>query len=249
MEKQNYQICNSCVMDNSDPNIIFDAYGVCDHCSDFYKYIKPKWPPDETQRKNFERTIKKIKQDGEGNEFDCILGLSGGSDSSYLLHLAVKEFNLRPLVFHVDGGWNTELAVHNINVLINKLGLDLYTEVVNWEEMRDFQLAMFKSGLPNIDIPQDLAFIGVLYHYAKKNKIKFILNGGNFSTECVQYPMKWLYYGTDMRHNKDIIKKFGTIAMKTYPFTSILYHKVYLRYFKGVKMVKPLNYVNYIKPK
>ena len=149
-----------------------------------------------------ETIVKKIKLSGKGKEFDCLLGISGGVDSSYMLHLAVKEFGLRPLVFHVDGGWNSELAVHNINVMINKLGLDLYTEVINWEEMKDFQLAFFKSGVPHIDIPQDHAFIATLYRFAEKYKIKYILNGGNFSTECVQYPMEWLYYGTDMKHIK-----------------------------------------------
>ena len=153
---------------------------------------------DESGRKALSRIMDKIKATGKGKDFDCILGISGGVDSSYMLHLAVKEFGLRPLVFHVDGGWNSELAVHNINVMIDKLGLDLYTEVINWEEMKDFQLAFFKSGVPHLDIPQDHAFIATLYHFAEKYKIKYILNGGNFSTECVQYPMEWFYYGTDM---------------------------------------------------
>jgi N-acetyl sugar amidotransferase len=164
-----------------------------------------------------------------------------------MLHLAVKEFGLRPLVFHVDGGWNSELAVHNINVMIDKLGLDLYTEVINWEEMKDFQLAFFKSGVPHLDIPQDHAFVATLYHFAEKYKIKYILNGGNFSTECVQYPMQWLYYGTDMVHINDIRKKFGTNKMETYPFSPIFRHKIYLRYLKGVNVIKPLNYMPFIK--
>jgi N-acetyl sugar amidotransferase len=194
-----------------------------------------------------ERVVEKIKRDGKNRDFDCILGLSGGVDSSYMIHLAVKEFGLRPLVFHVDGGWNSELAVHNIHVLVDKLGLDLFTEVINWEEMKDFQLAFFKSGLPHIDIPQDHAFIATLYNFAQKYNIKYILNGGNISTECVRNPMEFLYYGTDMVHNKDIIKKHCTIDLKTYPFSSILRHKLYLRWFRGIQVVRPLNYRPYIK--
>lgn len=245
--KAHYQICNQCVMDTSDPYILFDANGVCDHCHDFASNIKPNWNTDEQGEEQLNKIIAKIKEAGKNQEFDCILGISGGVDSSYMLHLAVKEFHLRPLVFHVDGGWNSELAVHNINVLIDKLGLDLYTEVINWEEMKDFQLAFFKSGVPHLDLPQDHAFIATLYNFAEKHNIKYILNGGNFSTECVQYPMQWFYYGTDMFQIKDIIKKFGTVKMETYPFSSIFRHKIYLKFIKGVHVVKPLNYRPFIK--
>lgn len=242
-----YQICSNCVMDTSDPNIRFDENGVCDHCHDFETSVKPNWHTDERGRTELEKIIDEIKKSGKGRDFDCLLGLSGGVDSSYMLHMAVKEFGLRPLVFHVDGGWNSELAVHNINVMIDKLGLDLYTEVINWEEMRDFQLAFFKSGVPHLDIPQDHAFIATLYQFAEKYKIKYILNGGNLSTECVQYPMEWFYYGTDMKQIKDIIRRFGTIKMDTYPFSSVLRHKVYLKYLKGVRVVKPLNNIPFYK--
>lgn len=240
-------ICTKCVMNTSDKNISFNDEGICDHCQDFNTNVKFHIYAENKLKKSLIQYINKIKVNGRNKEFDSILGISGGVDSSYMLHLAVKEFGLRPLVFHVDGGWNSELAVHNINVMIDKLGLDLYTEVINWEEMKDFQLAFFKSGVPHLDIPQDHAFIATLYKFAEKHKIKYILNGGNFSTECVQYPMQWLYYGTDMVHIKDIIKKFGTVKMETYPFSSIYRHKIYLRYIKGVKVVKPLNYVPYIK--
>jgi len=247
VEGRGYQICINCVMDTSDDNIKFDDNGVCDHCHDFENNVKPHWHTDDSGRKALNQIIERIKVEGKGKEFDCILGLSGGVDSSYMLHLAVKEFGLHPLVFHVDGGWNSELAVHNINVLIDKLGVELYTEVINWEEMRDFQLAFFKSGVPHLDIPQDHAFIATLYNFADKYKIKYILNGGNLSTECVQYPMQWFYYGTDMVHNNDIKRKFGTIKMGTYPTSSIFRHKIYLKYFKGIRRVTPLNYVPYVK--
>lgn len=243
----NYITCTNCVMDTTDPNVKFDENGVCDHCHDFENIVKPNWHYDSVGKEKLDSIISEIKSVGKNKEFDCILGLSGGVDSSYMLHYAVKELGLRPLVFHVDAGWNSELAVHNIQVLIDKLGLDLYTEVINWEEMKNFQLAFFKSGVPHLDIPQDLSFIGTLYKFANKHKIKYILNGGNISTECVQYPMEWFYYGTDMKHNNDILEKFGTIPMTTYPFSSIWYHKIYLRYIKGVKVIKPLNLIPFDK--
>lgn len=246
-KQEKYQICSNCVMDTSDPNIYFDEKGVCDHCHDFENTIKPNWHTDERGEQNLKRIVTKIKNTGKNMEFDCILGLSGGVDSSYMLHLAIKEFGLRPLVFHVDGGWNSELAVHNINVLVDKLGVDLYTEVINWEEMKDFQLAFFKSGLPHLDIPQDHAFVATLYNFADKHRIKYILNGGNFSTECVQYPMEWFYYGTDMVHINDIIRKYGTVKMQTYPFSSVFRHKIFLKFIKGVHVVKLLNYKPFIK--
>lgn len=242
-----YQICANCVMDTSDSQISFDDAGVCDHCRGFDLHVRPNWHPDAIGERKFAAVAEKIKREGRGQDFDCILGMSGGLDSSYLLHKAVKDFGLRPLVFHVDGGWNTDIAVSNIQALIEGLGLDLYTEVINWNEMRDFQLAFFKSGVPHIDIPQDHAFVATLYNFADKHKIKYILNGGNISTECVRNPLEWLYYGTDMPQLNDIRRKFGTVPMRTYPFSSVLRHKFYLRYIRGVQVVKPLDWMPYTK--
>jgi N-acetyl sugar amidotransferase len=234
-------------MDTSDSKIVFDEIGLCDHCNDFHTNVKPNWHTDEVGRAEIEAVVEKIKKEGEGKDFDCILGMSGGVDSSYLLHLAVVVLGLRPLVFHVDGGWNSELAVHNIQVMIDKLGLDLYTEVINWEEMKDFQLAFFKSGVPHLDIPQDHAFIATLYDFADKHNIKYILNGGNISTECVRNPMEYFYYGTDMSQIRDIRKQFSTISMNSYPFSPVLRHKFYLKYIRKINVVKPLDYRPYIK--
>ena len=244
-----YKVCTNCVMDTSDSKITFDKKGMCDHCVDFYENIKPNWHPDQASEKQLQQIINEIKTAERGKDFDCILGLSGGVDSSYMLHMAVKEFGLRPLVFHVDGGWNSELAVHNIQMLVDKLGLDLYTEVINWEEMKDFQLAFFKSGVPHIDIPQDHAFVATLYNFANKHNIKYILNGGNVSTECVRNPMEFFYYGTDMSQINDIRSKFGQNKMETYPFSSVLKHKFYLRYVRGIRVIKALDYIPYNKIK
>jgi N-acetyl sugar amidotransferase len=247
MNNRQFQVCTRCVMDTTDSKIVFDENGVCDHCLDFEQNVKPNWHTDERGDAELKKIIAKIKEDGKDRDFDCIIGMSGGADSSYLLHVAVKEYGLRPLVFHVDGGWNSQIAVNNINVMIEKLGLDLYTEVINWEEMKDFQLAYFKAGVANIDVPQDHAFVATLYDFAAKYKIKYILNGGNISTECVRNPLEWIYYGTDMAQIRDIRKQFGTNPMKTYPFSSVLRHKFYLRYIQKVQVVKPLNYFPYIK--
>ena len=246
---RNYQICTNCVMDTSDSRITFDEKGVCDHCNDFYQNVQPNWHTDNRGKQKLDKIIEKIKLDAQGRDFDCILGMSGGVDSSYMLHYAIKELGLRPLVFHVDGGWNTDFAVNNIRVMVEKLGVNLHTQVINWEEMKDFQLAFLKSGVPHIDIPQDHAFIATLYNYAYKHNIKYILNGGNISTECVRNPMEFLYYGTDMLHLKDIIRQFGTIKMKSYPFSSVFKHKIYLRYIKKIKVIRPLDLIPYNKDK
>lgn len=248
MANRPYQVCTNCVMDTTDSKITFDEKGVCDHCNDFYENVLPTWHTDERGRNELESLVGKIKREGNGRDFDCIMGMSGGADSSYMLHMMVKEFGLRPLVFHVDGGWNSQIAVNNIEVLVDKLGLDLYTEVINWEDMKDFQLAYFKSGISSIDIPQDLAFIAVLYKYAHKYNIKYILNGGNISTECVRNPLEWIYYA-DMSVVNDIRKQFCTRPLKYYPFSNILWHKVYLRYVRKIKVVKPLNLIPYNKEK
>jgi N-acetyl sugar amidotransferase len=244
---QPVRVCTNCVMDTTDSAITFDENGVCDHCRDFEQNVKPNWHTDERGRAQLAAIIDQVRVAGKGHDFDCILGLSGGLDSSYMLHLLVKEFGLRPLVFHVDGGWNSDLAVNNIQMLVEKLGLDLFTEVIDWEDMRDFQLAFFKSGISQIDIPQDHAFVATLYKFANKYGVKHIMNGGNISTECVRNPLEWLYYGTDMWLINDIRKQFCTRPLTNYPFSSVLFHKLYLRYIKRVQVVRPLNYMPYSK--
>ena len=240
------RICNSCVMDESDPAITFDENGNCDNCSNYLTKVKPFYT-ENIKNDSFRSIAKRIRKEGKGKDFDCILGMSGGLDSSFLLHKMVTEYKLKPLVFHVDAGWNSDLAVGNIKKLTSGLNLDLFTEVINWPEIRSLQLAFFKSGVAHIDVPQDHAFISVLYHYASKYKIKYILNGGNFSTEGIRNPLSWLYYGSDKKQLLDINKKFGTRKLENYPVTNILWHKFYLPYFRGVKVIKPLNFLEYNK--
>jgi N-acetyl sugar amidotransferase len=234
-------------MDITDSRIVFDHKGVCDHCNTFFKDILPNWHTDERGNKELTVIINKIKKEGKGKDFDCLMGMSGGIDSSYLLYVMKEKYGLRPLVFHVDAGWNSQIAVNNIERLIDGLGLDLYTEVINWEEIKDLQLAFFKSGVPHIDVPQDHAFFATMYKFASKHKIKYILTGGNYSTECVRNPLEWMYYQSDSIQLKDIYNKFGTGKLKDYPVTNILWYKVYLPYFKKIKLIRPLDYVPYNK--
>jgi len=239
-----YQVCTNCVLDTSDPHISFDENGVCDLCNDYKNTVEPNLDYKKLKDELY-RTVDKIKSDGRNRDFDCLIGMSGGIDSSYMLHLAVEEFGLRPLVFHVDGGWNSELGVHNIQVMVDKLGLDLYTEVINWEEMKAFQLALFKAGVPYLDNVQDLAFVTAVDNYANKYHIRYILNGGNYSSEFMSYPLKYYYYGTDMRFIKDILRKFCDNKMETYPFGSVFRRKIWLKYIKRVNTFKMLNYIPY----
>lgn len=245
--KNKYQICTNCVMDTTDSMIKFGDRGVCDHCNGFYKNILPNWHTDDKGWKELQIIVDKIKKASTGKDFDCIIGMSGGIDSSYLTYLAKEKLGLRPLVFHVDAGWNSQIAVNNIEKLVDKLGLDLYTEVIDWEEMRDLQLAFFKSGVPHVDTPQDHAFFATMYNFAEKYDVKYILTGANYSTECVRNPVEWMYYQSDAIQLLDIHKKFGSRPLVNFPITSILRHKVYLRYFKKICVVTPLNYMPYIK--
>ncbi len=242
-----YQVCTNCVMDTTDTAITFDEKGVCDHCNNFYNETLPAWDTGEKGWDDLQKNVEKIKKEGKGKDFDCIIGMSGGIDSSYLVYVAKEKLGLRPLVFHVDAGWNSQIAVNNIERIVDKLELDLYTHVINWEEMKDLQLAYFKSGVPHIDTPQDHAFFATMYNFASKYDVKYILTGANYSTECIRNPVEWMYYQSDVIQLKDIHKKFGTRPLKDYPLTSILWHKVYLPYVKGVKVLSPLNYVPYIK--
>ncbi len=242
-----YQICTNCVMDTSDSKIKFDANGVCDHCNTFYSKIVPNWHTDERGWKALEKITEKIRKAGAGKDFDCIIGISGGIDSSYLTYIAKEKLELRPLVFHVDAGWNSQEATNNIGQLVDKLDLDLYTEVIDWEEMRDLQLAFFKSGVPHIDTPQDHAFFAMMYKFAEQHKVKYILTGANLSTECIRNPIEWMYYQSDSIQLKDIHKHFGTRPLNNFPITTILRHKVYLRYIKRIQVVTPLNFIQYRK--
>jgi asparagine synthase (glutamine-hydrolysing) len=242
-----YRICTSCVMDTSDPKIVFDSEGRCDHCATFYSDILPNWHTDQRGKIELESLVRRIRASAGRREYDCIIGASGGVDSSYLTYIAKEEFNLKPLVFHVDTGWNSQEAVNNIERLVDGLGLELFTEVVDWEKMRDLQLAFFKAGVPHIDVPQDHAIFAAMYKFADRQGIKYILTGANYSTECVRNPIDWMYYQSDATQLRDIHARFGTGDLGSFPTTDVLWHKLYLPVVKGIGVVRPLNYVPYRK--
>ncbi|SFD73565.1 N-acetyl sugar amidotransferase [Flavobacterium phragmitis] len=243
-----YQICTKTIMDTSDPNIVFNENGESDYYLNFKQNIEPVWHTDDRGYKELMIMAEKIKKEGKGKNFDCIIGLSGGLDSSYVAYVAKEVMGLRPLLFHVDAGWNTDKAVGNIEKLVNGLNTDLYTDVINWEEMKDLQRAFFKAQIADQDMPQDIAFFSGLYKFAKKNKVKYVLTGGNFSTECCREPEEWgAYPGIDKTLIRDIYSKFGNKKLKTFPIVDIIQYKLYYKYVLGMEVFKPLNLVPYIK--
>ncbi len=244
---KNYKICSKTVMDTTDPNITFNEKGESNYYLNYIKNIASSWKNDGSNFYKLERIADKIKIEGKNNEFDCIIGVSGGVDSSYLVYLAKEVLKLRPLIYHVDGGWNSRLAVSNIEKIVDKLNLDLHTDVIYWPEMKDLQLSFFKAQVPHLDTPQDHAFFASMYNYAAKYKIKYILNGGNFSTECVREPLEWHYHASDLKHIKDIHSKFGSIKLNKFPTADIFKYKIYYRYFKNMRVIQPLNYIKYLK--
>ena len=246
MKTGEYQRCTRCVMDTTDSKITFDENGVCDHCRNFDKNIAPFWKPSENRFDELEELTKKIRKAGRNSEYDCILGLSGGADSSYLAYIAKEVMHLRPLAYVVDTGWNLNVAVENIEKIVKGLNLDMYTDVINWKEMADLQLSFFKSGISSQDFPQDHAIFASLYNYAAKHNIKYVLTGSNSATEFIRPPVEWIYMN-DLTMAKDIHSKFGQRELKTYPMCGMLTYKVFYRYFKGMHRAYPLDYVVYNK--
>ena len=234
-------------MDTTDSLIQFDENGICDHCNTYDNHTLPNWIRDDAGKAKLQELIRKVQDAGKGHDFDCIIGMSGGVDSSYLAYLAVREYGLRPLIFHVDAGWNSQIAVNNIERLVDGLDIDLFTEVIDWQEMRDLQLAFFKSGVSHIDTPQDHVFFATMYAFAAKHNVKYIFTGGNLSTECVRNPVEWMYFQSDVTQLRDIHRKFGKHPLRSFPTTNILWHKLYLPYIKGIKVVRPLDYGIYNK--
>lgn len=247
-----YQICKRCVMDTSDEDITFDENGICMRCNEYEKRILPKWNYGKGHEKELHSLIQEIKKNGKGKKYDCILGLSGGLDSSYMLHLAVKEWGLRPFVFHIDAGWNLPVAEENIKRITDKLGVELHVKKMNWNEMREMQLAWFRTGLEMLDAPQDHAFIALIDEYSRKLGVKYILNGYNISTEIIADPESWEQGSGptgDGTYMKDVIHKYCDIPIKEYTFTSGFKHKFWIPYILGVKTLKPLNLVPITKQK
>lgn len=244
-----YGECHRCIMDKTDPNITFDDRGWCDYCNNFEATIRPNWHSGSGVQQVLQAMAAAIRQDGQQFDFDCIIGLSGGLDSSYAAYIAKEKMGLRPLLFHVDAGWNTDQAVGNIEKLVDGLGLDLYTEVVNWEAVKRMQVAFLRSGIPDQDLVQDAAFFSCLYKFARKHKIKHIITGSNFSTECCREPEEWGgYLGIDKTLFGDIWAKCGdSKPIEDFPLVDILVYKVWYQKLLGMKVHHPLNLVPYVK--
>ncbi|MFY0640146.1 MAG: N-acetyl sugar amidotransferase [Bermanella sp.] len=245
MTEQKYQICTRCVMDTTDPEIKFDEQGVCNHCHEFDNVTTKRWFPNEEGKAKLKDIFDRIKKERKNYEYDCILGLSGGLDSSYLA-LIMKEYDMRPLVVHVDAGWNSELAVYNIEKIVKYCGYDLHTHVMNWPEVRDLQLAYLKAGVANQDVVQDHAFFASLYHFAVSNDVNYVISGGNVATESV-FPKSWHHTAMDAINLKAIHKKHGKLKLRDYKVISFLQYYLYYPFVKKMKVVLPLNYMPYSK--
>lgn len=241
-----YQRCTNCVMDTTDRAITFDEKGVCDFCRDFYAHILPGWQAKKNDPDLLRRTGEAIRSAAKPGGYDCIIGMSGGVDSSYLCYVAKELMGLRPLVYSVDTGWNLPLADENIRRVVDALGLDLYTETVDWEEMKDLQIAFLRSQVPYQDLPQDHAIFAGLYNQAVSRGIRYVLTGANSATECIRPPVEWVYQN-DLRLIRDIHRRFGTRPLKTFPTCSLLKFRLYYPLFKGMRRVAPLDMLDYDK--
>lgn len=233
-------------MDTSDPDITFTQDGICSHCNLFPSRAKQHWFANEDETENINKIIEGIKISNKHKKYDCIIGLSGGADSSYLAYWAVKKAKLRLLAVHVDAGWNSEIAVSNIEKIVSQLGIDLITHVVDWEEMADLQQAFLRAGVANQDTPQDHAFFAALYHFASRNNIQNILSGFNFSSESI-LPKSWGHSAMDLDQIRDIHKKFGRAKLKSFPQVTFFKNYIYYPYIKKMRVISPLNYIPYVK--
>jgi len=240
-----YRQCAISVMDNIvDPDITFDENGVCNYFYEYQKLAKENLYEGVEGNEKLSELINKIKEEGKGKPYDCVTGISGGVDSSYLIWKA-KEWGLRPLIVHFDNGWNSETAVSNIHNIIKHTGFDLFTIVVDWEEFKDLQLAYIKASVVDIEVPTDHAISGTLQRLAAKYGLKYILSGNNIVTEAI-LPPSWIYNKNDYVNLVNIHKKFGTTPLKTYPLFGIKEQYLY-GIVKNIQTVKPLNYIRYNK--
>lgn len=245
MSERSYRVCTICVMDTSDPEITFDGAGRCNHCRDVEKLLGTVWFPNDEGARRLKALVATLQHEGRSSEYDCILGLSGGIDSSYVA-LKAHEWGLRPLVVHIDGGWNSELAVQNIERIVKHCGYELHTHVVNWEDMRELQLSYLRAGVANQDVPQDHAFFAGLYHFATENKVRYVLNGGNVATEGI-FPTAWHGAAMDAKNLKAIHKAYGTQPLRDYPLISFSQYYFWYPIVKRMTPIRPLNLMPYSK--
>ncbi|MEI7801601.1 MAG: N-acetyl sugar amidotransferase [Bacteroidota bacterium] len=240
-----YQICTRCILSTSDdPVIYFDEKGICNHCILYDKMVQERILPLKEREKKLIQIVSEIKQKGKGNKYDCVIGISGGVDSTYVAYL-VKELGLRPLAVHCDNGWNSELAVSNISNILKKLDIDLYTHVINWDEFRQLQLAYLKASVIDVEATSDHAIFATLYEAANKYNVKYILSGESFATEGY-LPERWIHNKNDLINIKAIFKKFGAGKLKTFPTLGFL-KKIYFEKIKKIQYIRILDQIEYNK--
>lgn len=237
-----YQICTRCVMDTSDPDISFDEQGVCYHCKAYDESVKKYVHTGETGKLLLKQLVERIKRDGASKKYDCIIGVSGGVDSTYVAYI-VKHLGLRPLAVHLDNGWDSELAVKNIENILKKLSIELYTYVIDWNEFKDLQLSFLKASTPDSEIPSDHAILALLYQMADKFNIKYVLPGFNIRTET-HLPRAWSQGHEDWKYIKSVHERFGTVKLNTFPHMTFY---EYNKYQLTQKWIHILDYYNYVK--
>lgn len=244
--KKDYQICTRCVMDSRAKDVKFDANGVCNYCTDFLKNTKHILQKDPAeQKRELAIFIEKVKKNGKGKRYDCIVGVSGGVDSSWAIVLA-KELGLRPLAVHMDNGWNSELAQNNIENLVRGLGVDLYTHVIDWDEYRSLMQSFFDADVIDVELLYDNAMLAVIYQLAAKNKVKFILTGINKATEGIPLPPGWAWNKFDKKNIYGLAKIFGNVKIKTFPSIGTL-ERLWYYYVRLIQLTPFLDYFPYNK--
>lgn len=244
MKEEGYRICNRCVMDTTDNEIIFDEKGHCNHCNDFFKNYHLHTYQGIESDKALEKILKEIKSKGRTRKYDCLIGISGGVDSSYVAYLS-KKMGLRPLVVHFDNGWNSELSVKNVENIVKKLDFDYQSLIVDWTVFRDVQLSFLKASVIDMETPTDHAFLAALYKIGSDFNIKYIITGSNYATECI-LPRSWSYNAKDLTQLKAICRRFGTVNLKNFP-TLGFFKEFYYTYFKGMRLIRILQYIPYRK--
>jgi N-acetyl sugar amidotransferase len=240
-----YRVCTQCIMDTSDPEITFDEAGVCHHCHDYARRVASEVYSGASGKQRLAKAVAQIKRDGEGKKYDCILGLSGGVDSTYVAYVT-KQLGLRPLAVHLDNGWNSEISVRNIENIVTILGIDLYTEVLDWEEFRRLQVAFLRASTPDSEIPTDHAIIATLYKQAAKHGIRWIMDGSNVVTE-IMVPATWSHGHSDFGYIKHLNDTFGGAELKTYPHYDYYDYMVRFPHRQRIERFPLLNYIDFNK--
>lgn len=243
-DSRGYRQCKRCVMDTTDPQIVFDKRGYCNHCTNFLNKKSQLLYQKNISDKILEAIVQKIKNAGSNKKYDCVLGISGGTDSCYTA-LMCKNLGLRTLLVHLDNGWNTDTSVKNIEAVSKNLGFDCINYVLGWEEFKNLQLSFLKASVPEAETPTDIAILGVLHSMAAKYNVRYIMMGCNYATEGI-LPRSWHYDARDKKYLVSIQKKFGNKSLKTFPFFDYL-QETYYKLIKRIKTIYLLNYIPYNK--